>query len=143
MYDNNILTWAKQKLGSPEPPQLIIDSQWAIPVKKGNSIVDINETMTEAKVMCQGASLIFCLECSFLVKDRSKSGQCEICQKMLENSLKKHKEVPGINERATKSHSNVKLSSLCSSQLLERARNLSNQVKKLGDQNRNLRIMLN
>lgn len=26
VYDSNILTWAKQKIGSPEPPQFIVDS---------------------------------------------------------------------------------------------------------------------
>jgi len=62
---------------------------------------------------------------------------------MLENSLKKHKELaPVTEERATKSHSKVKLSTLSPSQLLERARNLSNEVRKLSSQNKRLRIML-
>ena len=143
VYDNNILTWAKQKIGSPDPPQLMIDSQWVIPVKKGNSTVHINETIRKAKVMWEGGNLKTFLECQFLVKARSKSGRCEVCQKMLENSLKRHKEpVLGNGERATKADSRVKLSSLSSLQLLDRARNLSNEVRKLGNQNRRLRMIL-
>ena len=62
---------------------------------------------------------------------------------MLENSLKRYKELtPGTAERATKSDSKVKLSALSPSQLLDRARNLSNEVRKLSSQNKALRIML-
>ena len=78
-----------------------------------------------------------------MVKERSRSGRCEVCQKMLENSLKRYKEVtPGTAERATKSDSKVKICALSPSQLLDRARNLSNEVRKLSSQNKALRIML-
>lgn len=84
-----------------------------------------------------------CLECQILLKERSRSGRCEVCQKMMENSLKRHKEsVPETEEKATKSDSRVKLSTLTPLQLLDRARNLSKQVRKLANQNRYLRMML-
>ena len=143
VYDSNILSWAKQKVGSPEPPQISVESQWVIPVKKGNSTININETIRKANVKWEGGSLVTRLECQFLVKERSRSGRCEVCQKMLENSLKRYKELtPGTAERATKSDSKVKLSALSPSQLLDRARNLSNEVRKLSSQNKALRIML-
>ena len=84
-----------------------------------------------------------CLEYQFLVKEQSRSGCCQVCQKMLEDSLRKHKEsAPGTEERATKSDSKVKLSTLSPSQLLDRAHNLSNEVRKLSFQNKHLRMML-
>lgn len=122
VYDTNILTWAKQKIGSPNPPQLIVDSKWVVPIKKGNSTVYVNETVRKARVKWDAESLSICLECQFLVKVRSRSGRCEVCQKMLENSLKRHKELaPGTEGRATKSDSKVKLSTLSLSPLLDRA----------------------
>lgn len=143
MTATNILSWAKQKVGSPEPPQISFESQWVIPVKKGNSTININETIRKANVKWEGGSLVTHLECQFLVKERSRSGRCEVCQKMLENSFKRYKELtPGTAERAAKSDSKVKLSALSPSQLLDRARNLSNEVRKLSSQNKALRIML-
>jgi len=143
VYDSNIIKWAKQKIGSPDPTQLIVDSEWVVPMRKANSTVYINETVRKARVKWDAGSLSTCLECQFLVKERSRSGRCEVCQKMLENSLKKHKElVPGTEERATKSDSKVKLSTLSPSQLLDRASNLSNEVRKLSFQNKRLRMML-
>lgn len=77
------------------------------------------------------------------MKARNRSGRCEVCQKILENSLKRYKElIPGTAERATKSDSKVKLSALSPSQLLDRARNLSSEVRKLFSQNKALTIML-
>jgi len=62
---------------------------------------------------------------------------------MLEDSLRKHNELaPATEERATKSDSKVKLSTLSPSQLLDRAHNLSNEVRKLSFQNKHLRMML-
>lgn len=77
------------------------------------------------------------------MKERSRYGRCEVCQKMLKIFLKSYKELtPGTAERATKSDSKVKLSALSPSQLLDRARNLSSEVRKLSSQNKALRIML-
>jgi len=140
VYESNILTWAKQKIRLSEPPQLIVDSQWVVFVKKGNSTVYVNETIRKAQVKWDGGSLTTCLECQFLVKERSRSGRFEVCQKILENSLKRYKEsVPETAERATKSDSKVKFCALSPSQLFERARNLSNEVRKLSNQNKSLR----
>jgi len=50
VYDSNILKWAKQKIGSPDLPQLIVDSEWVVPMRKGNSTVYINETVRKARV---------------------------------------------------------------------------------------------
>ena len=77
------------------------------------------------------------------MKERNRSGRCEVSQKTLENSLKRYKELtPGTTERATKSDSKVKLSALSPSQLLDRARNLRSEVRKLSSQNKAVRIML-
>ena len=62
VYDSNILKWAKQKIGSPEPPQLIVDSEWVLPMRRGNSTVFINETVRKAIVKWYAGILSTSLE---------------------------------------------------------------------------------
>lgn len=89
VYDSNILKWAKRNIGSPDPPQLIVDSEWVVPMRKGNSTVYINETVRKAGEMWDAGSLSTCLECQFLEKAQSWTGPCDVSQKLLENTLKK------------------------------------------------------
>lgn len=113
VHDGNILCWAKEKIGSPHPPQFIVDSQWTIPVKKGDSTEYLKETVRKAKVSWEEGTLHTGVECQILAKERSKSGRCEVCQKMFDHSLRRHKKtLLGNAENATKPDSKVKFSAL-------------------------------
>lgn len=70
VYDSNILKWAKQNIGSPDPPQLIVDSEWVVPMRKGNSTVYINETVRKAGEMWDAEVLVLALNVNSWKKRR-------------------------------------------------------------------------
>ena len=67
MIELNILTWAKQKIRSPKPPQFD-NSQWVVAVKEGNSTVSINGKIEKAR--------------------------CELCVRLIRSGV--GKSIPGV-----------------------------------------------
>ena len=122
MYDGEILSYAKERL-STTTCNLIIDSQWAIPHPITGKI--IRETVHSSD------------QCLVIAKNSGRSERCANCQKLLNNPLRFKSNAKTTNE--TKANSRVKLSLLTNETLLERARNMSKEIKKLWEKNWNLR----
>ena len=125
IYDGEIRSYAKERL-STTTCNFIVDSQWAIPLPITGKI--IRETVRSSD------------QCLVITKNTGRSERCANCQKLLNNSLRFKSNAKTTNE--TKANSRVKLSLLTNETLLERARNMSKEIKKLREKNWNLRKLL-
>ncbi len=129
IYNQDVLAFSKEHLTTT--CNFTVDSNWTIPSALNNKL--IRETVRSS------GQLNGCL---LLVRDTGRSERCKNCQRLWNNSLRFKLNGKQSTSNETQAHSRVNLSLLTYPKLLERARNMGKEIKKLKMSNSNMRKLL-
>ena len=111
------MTYAKEKLSSTTC-NFIVDSAWTIPHALSSKLITETERSSGEPYGCL-----------VITKDTGRSERCKNCQRLRNNSLRFKTNTKHSTLNDTQASSRVKLSLLTNAKLLERARNMSKEIK--------------